>query len=110
QGEVLRAIDIPAATLQRRAAFRQISLSPVGRSAALLIGTQADDGSFALTITAATPRPVRIETGHPPESTELADAIENLATWFDDAHGDPAWRRIVTLKLAEEIRRELACG
>ena len=32
-GDLLRQIDIPLAALNRRSAFRQISLSPVGRSA-----------------------------------------------------------------------------
>jgi hypothetical protein len=27
--------------------------------------------------------------------------------WFDDIHGLPEWRRHMTLRLAEEIRREL---
>src|SRR6202012_2876435 len=40
-GELLRRIDIPATALARRAAFRQLSLAPLGRSAALLIGTLA---------------------------------------------------------------------
>jgi CO/xanthine dehydrogenase FAD-binding subunit len=108
-GEVLRAIDIPASALRSRAAFRQIALSPVGRSAALLIGTLADDGHFALTITAATPHPVRIGTDRLPEASDLRNAIELRAVWFDDIHGDPAWRRLVTISLAEEIRQELAC-
>jgi CO/xanthine dehydrogenase FAD-binding subunit len=60
-GELLRAIDLPPASLRRRTAFRQISLSPLGRSGALVIGTLSpDDGAFALTVTAATPRPIRL--------------------------------------------------
>ena len=47
-GELLRAIDLPLAALRRRTAFRQISLSPLGRSGALMTGTlSADDGAFA---------------------------------------------------------------
>ena len=42
-GELLRCIDLPLSALRRRTAFRQISLSPLGRSAALLIGTLAPD-------------------------------------------------------------------
>src|SRR5215469_741965 len=38
-GDLLRQVDIPLAALKRRSAFRQISLTPVGRSAALLIGS-----------------------------------------------------------------------
>ena len=59
-GELLRQIDMPAAALTRRTAFRQISLTPLGRSGALLIGTLGGDGGFALTVTASTPRPVRL--------------------------------------------------
>src|ERR1700685_1186878 len=50
-GDLLRQIDVPVAALKRRTAFRQISLTPVGRSAALLIGSMKDEG-LALTVTA----------------------------------------------------------
>src|SRR5258707_14200532 len=50
-GDLLRQIDIPLTSLRRRSAFRQISLTPVGRSAALLIGSMDSEGGFALTVT-----------------------------------------------------------
>ena len=117
-GEILRSVTLPAASLHRRAAFRQISLTPGGRSAALLIGTMGQEGDIALTITAATPRPVRLDFAAPPSANDLAQAIEANVTakelWYDDLHGAPDWRRHVSLRLAEEIRRELAtedaCG
>ena len=59
-GDLLRQIDIPLAALKRRSAFRQISLTPVGRSAALLIGSVTGEGGLALTVTASTRRPVQI--------------------------------------------------
>ena len=59
-GELLRQIDIPLAALKRRSAFRQISLTPVGRSAALLIGSLGSDGALALTVTASTMRPIQL--------------------------------------------------
>src|SRR3954471_24359815 len=59
-GDLLRQVDIPLAALRRRSAFRQISLTPVGRSAALLIGSVTGDGGLALTITASTRRPVQL--------------------------------------------------
>ena len=109
-GEILRRIDIPAAALSRRAAFRQISLAPLGRSAALLIGTPRG-GGFDLTVTAATVRPVRLSFARLPDPQTLRihllrDIPEEL--YFEDAHGTPRWRRQVTGVLAEEIRRELA--
>src|SRR6202051_2468825 len=53
-GDLLRQIESPLAALRRRSAFRQISLTPLGRSAALLIGSLGSDGAFALTVTAST--------------------------------------------------------
>ena len=40
-GELLRSILLPAASLADATAFRQFSLSPVGRSAAVVIGAAA---------------------------------------------------------------------
>ena len=109
-GELLRRIDIPAATLMRRTAFRQISLTPAGRSAALLIGTRgAREPGFVLTVTAATPQPVRLAFDAMPSADELRARIESgIATYYDDIHGQPAWRHHVTLHLAEQIRDELS--
>ena len=56
-GDLLRQIDIPLSALKRRSAFRQISLTLVGRSAALLTGSIGSEGCFALTVTASTVRP-----------------------------------------------------
>jgi CO/xanthine dehydrogenase FAD-binding subunit len=107
-GELLRAIEVPATALAWRTAVRQISLAPMGRSGALLVGTSGD--GFALTITAATRRPVRLPFATIPrwrmvEAAMLA-AIQP-ADWFDDVHGTPAWRRQVTFHLAEQILAEL---
>jgi CO/xanthine dehydrogenase FAD-binding subunit len=110
-GELLRAIDLSAASLQQRTAFRQISLAPLGRSAALLVGTLASDGGFALTVTASTRRPVRLDFPSLPATRLLSDAVLRLvpaALWYDDHHGEPVWRRHMTLRLAEQIREELA--
>jgi CO/xanthine dehydrogenase FAD-binding subunit len=109
-GDLLRQIEIPLAALKRRAAFRQISLTPVGRSAALLIGSLSSEGAMALTVTASTARPVRLSFAQIPDSRELREAIrEGIpdAIYHDDVHGKPAWRKHMTLRLAEEIRAEL---
>lgn len=110
-GELLRAIDLPLAALRRRTGFRQIALSPLGRSGALLIGTRSpDDGAFLLTVTAATRRPVRLSFSNLPSRAALRDALEKTiprGAYYNDLHGAPAWRRHVTLQFAEEIRIEL---
>jgi CO/xanthine dehydrogenase FAD-binding subunit len=109
-GDLLRQIDIPLAALSRRSAFRQISLTPIGRSAALLIGSTVSDGSFLLTITASTKRPVRLSFDKIPEQAALREAILQAipeSLYHDDVHGKPLWRKYMTLRLAEEIRSEL---
>ncbi len=110
-GELMRRIDLPAQSLTRRTAFRQISLAPIGRSGALLIGTRTPGGGFALTITASTPRPMKFEFDALPSAERLRARIDSEITpggWYDDIHGTPAWRRHMSLHFAEEIRRELA--
>jgi CO/xanthine dehydrogenase FAD-binding subunit len=109
-GDLLRQIDIPIAALKRRSAFRQISLTPVGRSAALLIGSLESDGGFRLTVTASTIRPVQFSFSGIPSVDELRHAIAQKipdALYHTDVHGKPAWRKHMTLRLAEEIRAEL---
>jgi len=110
-GELVRQIEIPLAALKRRSAFRQISLAPVGRSAALLIGSLTAEGGLLLTITASTKRPMRLAFTRMPEAGELHETILQgigEADYHDDVHGKPFWRKHMTLRLAEEIRAELS--
>ena len=108
-GEILRSIAMPVAALCRRTAFRRISLSPNGRSGALVIGTLDVGGAFTLTVTASTRRPVQVGF----EALPSAEAVqEQMAAfpqtqWYDDVHGTPDWRQHVTSLLAEEIRQEI---
>ncbi|MCK1358891.1 FAD binding domain-containing protein [Bradyrhizobium sp. 199] len=109
-GDLLRQIDIPIAALKRRTAFRQISLAPVGRSAALLIGSLDIDDSLTLTVTASTVRPIQLSFRGVPAASTLRDAIKQQITddlYHTDIHGQPLWRKHMTLRLAEEIRCEL---
>lgn len=109
-GEILHSISMPAEAMMRQTAFRQISLTPHGRSAALVIGTLSRRGTFAVTITASTPRPIKLTFPSVPSSQVLLDRIETeipSARYFSDVHGTPAWRRHMTLQFAEDIRREL---
>jgi CO/xanthine dehydrogenase FAD-binding subunit len=108
-GELIRSITLPAAALRSRTAFRQQSLTTLGRSAALLIGRLDPDG-FVLTVTASTVHPVQLSFAEVPGPAELAAAIEAEIPdelYHDDVHGLPAWRRHLTFRLAEEIRQEL---
>lgn len=110
-GELMRSIFLPAAALSRHSAFRQISLTNHGRSAALMIGTLAPDGAFTLTVTASTPRPIKLAFDTLPSGETLYARIEAAIPpdgWYDDIHGLPAWRRHMTQHFAQEIRDELA--
>lgn len=112
-GELLRSIFIPAAALTRRWALRRIALNELGRSAALLVGTRDAGGAFALTVTAATPRPVRLDFPALPSAAALAAGLEAAIPphgYYDDVHGAPAWRRAMTQLFAQQIRSELADG
>jgi CO/xanthine dehydrogenase FAD-binding subunit len=109
--ELLRAIVLPAAALRRRTAFRQISHTPLGRSAALLIGTCLSDSGLAVTVTAATRRPVRLDFADVPTGAALREALDRTIPaplYNDDPHGAPDWRHHMTLRFAEEIRQELS--
>src|SRR6266567_3594787 len=113
-GEVLRSIELPAAALRSRTSFRQISLSTIGRSAALLIGTvNPADSAFALTVTASTVRPLRLEFPALPSEIELGSRITEVipdSLYLDDVHGEPAYRKHINYLFAEQIRHELAQG
>jgi CO/xanthine dehydrogenase FAD-binding subunit len=109
-GELIRSITLPANSLRARTAFRQQSLTTLGRSAALLIGRQDADHRFTLTITASTVRPVQLRFADLPTADQLHTAIEAAVPtelYHDDVHGLPTWRRHLTYRLAEEIRQEL---
>lgn len=113
-GEVLRSILVPHAALARRTAMRKISLSRLGRSGALVVGTQAPlSQGLDVTITASTPRPVRLAFAEFPDAEALRARLNAALppdAYYDDIHGRPDWRRHVTGLLAEEVRAELAGG
>jgi CO/xanthine dehydrogenase FAD-binding subunit len=111
-GELLRTIHLPATALTKRFAFRRSSLTHLGRSAVLIIGTQNPrEGDLLITVTAATNRPVQLRFDRVPSADELRhrlDAALPDALYFDDVHGAPAYRRHLTYYFAEQIRSELA--
>ena len=112
-GEVLRSIDLPSVALKRHFAFRRATLSELGRSGVLLIGTRSSRGGFTLTVTASTRRPVQLAFDWLPIRAELQDRLDVAIPddlYYDDIHGAPDWRRHMTYEFAEEIRRELTRG
>ena len=109
-GDLLRSIELPATALRKRASFRRVSLTHLGRSTALLAGTlDPRDGVFMLMVSASTERPHRFKFPKLPDADGLRSRLEReIPKFFDDVHGTPEYRQHMTLYLAEEIRRELS--
>ncbi|HEX6708893.1 MAG TPA: FAD binding domain-containing protein [Rubrobacter sp.] len=111
-GDLLRSIELPTAALRRRTCFRRISLTHLGRSTALLIGTLSpQDGAFMLTVSASTVRPVRLVFDQVPDARSLRGRLRETiddSMYHDDVHGAPDYRKHVTYHFAEEIRGELS--
>jgi CO/xanthine dehydrogenase FAD-binding subunit len=111
-GELLRSIVLPALALRKLFAFRRFTLTHLGRSEVLLIGTRCPaQGEILLTITAATLRPVQLRFDEIPTAAELSRAIDDAIPfdlYLDDVHGSPAHRKHLTHYFAEQIRSELS--
>lgn len=111
-GELIRGFRIPLDALEQDCAFRRMSLTERGRSAALLIGRRLDRNTLRLAITASTRRPhlIDLPVGGAKSLEALHRAIDehvHAEDWHDDIHGSPAWRRAMTHRLAEEVLTEL---
>jgi CO/xanthine dehydrogenase FAD-binding subunit len=108
-GDLLRRIDLPANAMRKRTAFRRMSLTHLGRSNVLIIGTVSPhDRMFTLTVSASTDRPRRFSFPQLPDAHSLRARLEQeIPVFFDDVHGTPDYRKHMTFHFAEEIRREL---
>lgn len=108
-GDVLRSVHLPAAALAGRTAYRKLAPSPLGRSGIVVIGRHDTDGTLLLSVTAATVRPYVFSFASPPDVDTVRRAHAGIPddAWTDDPHGDPDWRRAMTLLLAEQICEEL---
>ena len=111
-GDLLRSIELPIAALRKQTCFRRMSLTHLGRSTALLIGTLSpQDGTFMLTVSASTVRPIRLSFEEVPDARSLRERLrETIADsmYHDDVHGAPDYRKHLTFHFGEEIRRELS--
>lgn len=109
--EALRAVDVTGAALRATYAVRTLSLSPVGRSAAVVTGrldAPEDGGACTVVVTAATTRPVvTTSAGVPTPAAYVATALAG-APWYADPHGPADWRAAVVEVLAGEVLAELA--
>lgn len=106
-GELVRAIDVPATALRSRVAWRKLALAPLGRAGVFVAGRREASDRFVLVVGGALPRPGVVEFERMPEPERLAEAVDALGEWYADPHGSAAWRRAMSLRLADEVRREL---
>ncbi|MFE7718855.1 FAD binding domain-containing protein [Nocardia rhizosphaerihabitans] len=108
-GAVVRSFLVPTSSLLARTSFRKIALAPLGRSGAVVMGRRTADDRCAITVTAATVRPVILDFDTVPGDADVAAAVAEIEPelWFDDPHGAPDWRAHVTGLLATEVAAEL---
>jgi CO/xanthine dehydrogenase FAD-binding subunit len=136
-GELLTRVDLPAAALTARTAFRQVSLSAVGRSAVLVIarrpardqntsgGGVSVDGfgvsvapmtetpnpsdDIVITVTASVPRPLQLRFAALPDPAEAVAALDAAdPPYLDDVHGSARWRAAMTRRSVAAVTAELA--
>jgi CO/xanthine dehydrogenase FAD-binding subunit len=111
-GELLREVFLPAASLRASTAFRQVSLSPVGRSAVLVIARRPPGPrETVITVTAATPRPVQLRFAAPPLPDDAVTALDAAVPdrgYLDDVHGSAHWRAAMTRRAVAAVAAELA--
>ena len=111
-GELIRSIFLPQAALEKTFAFRRFTLTHLGRSEALLIGTRdPQDGQILLTVTAATVRPYQFRFPSGIAGAEVHDTLDAAIAnemYLDDTHGSPRHRKHLTYLFAKQICAELS--
>jgi CO/xanthine dehydrogenase FAD-binding subunit len=103
-GEVVRAVEVPAESLNARYAFGRIALTAYGRTSAMTLARR-DERGVTLSVTGSTPRPLAFEVGSPDEARA---AVASVTEWYADPHGAPDWRAAMTERLAVETVAEVA--
>lgn len=115
-GELLREVRVPGLALGARTAFRRASLTPTGRTAAMVTGRALPDGDgpgpVLLVVTASTPvpHPRLVPAGDHDALDHWIDSIDVAAGWYEDTHGTAGWRAAMTRRLAHEALDELGGG
>lgn len=113
-GEVLREVRVPGPVLGQRTVFRRASLTPTGRTAAMVTGRALPDGGggrgdgpgrVVLVLSASVPRPVLAELAF--GEHDRLDGLIDAVGWYEDTHGSTAWRAAMTRRLAHEALDEL---
>lgn len=105
-GEVLREVLVPAAVLRGCTAFRRASLTPTGRTAAMVTGRSCEVAP-RIVVTASVAAPLSLDVRDHDVLDRWLDRIDSAGAWYQDTHGTPAWRAAMTRRLAHEVLDEL---
>ncbi|MFE7507816.1 FAD binding domain-containing protein [Promicromonospora sp. NPDC057488] len=105
-GEVLREVRVPAFALARRTVFRRASLTPNGRTAAMVTGRAGERGP-RIVVTASVTAPHGLYARDHDMLDRWLDRIGSTVGWFEDTHGSARWRAAMTRRLAHEALDEL---
>ena len=109
RGEVLREVRVPAAALGQRTVFRRASLTPTGRTAAMVTGRAGERGS-RIVVTASVSAPHGLYARDHDMLDRWLDWIGSTVGWFEDTHGTADWRGAMTRRLAHEALDDLGGG
>lgn len=107
-GEVLRALDVPAAAMRSRVSLHKMALAELGRSGIVVSGRRNEDGSTIIAVTASTLTPHVFRYPGVPEGEKLRADVTSPSDFFTDALGEADWRRAVTAVLAERVLADLS--
>ena len=107
EGELVRAIDIPAIALSGRTALRKVALAERGRSGAVVTGRVDAGGSLTLVVTAATLTPAVLRFPTMPTPAEAAEAARTPTDFYSDSLGSADWRHHLAGVLASEVVTDL---
>ena len=107
-GEVLRALDVPAAAMRSRVSLHKMALAELGRSGIVVSGRRNEDGSTVVAVTASTLTPHVFRYPGVPEAEQLRADVTSPTDFFTDALGEADWRRAVTAVLAERVLADVA--
>ena len=109
RGDVLREVRVPAAALGQRTVFRRASLTPTGRTAAMVTGRAGERGS-RIVVTASVSAPHGLYARDHDMLDRWLDWIGSTVGWFEDTHGTADWRGAMTRRLAHEALDDLGGG
>src|SRR5260221_14511563 len=111
-GNLLLSIFRPAPARKKSYPSRRFTLTHLGRTEGLVIGTRSPErGEFLLTVTASTLRPVQLRFTNVPSAETLKCALTDPAPFeisLHDVDGSPRHRQLLPYNFAGQFRQKLS--